>query len=242
MSVVNILLFIVLPYISLAIFLIGSIYKYNKLMYKYSSLSSQFVEGDTLFWGIIPFHWGMVILFAGHLIAFLIPSTLLAWNSDPVRLLILEGSGIIFALNVLGGLILLFARRLINTRVFAITNRMDILLYIILITQVILGIWVAVYFRWGSSWFASVLTPYLWSLITFTPSINSIIELPMIIQLHILGFYFILLLFPFTRLVHMLVAPFHYIPRKYQQVMWTWDSKTVRSKDNTWTEQRPYNN
>ena len=46
-----------------------------------SSLSSQFLEGDKLFWGAVPFHIGLLAVFFGHLLAFLLPSATLAWNS-----------------------------------------------------------------------------------------------------------------------------------------------------------------
>ena len=36
---------------------------------------------------------------------------------------------------------------------------------------------------------------------------------------------------PFTRLVHFLVAPFHYIERPYQRVIWNWDRRRVRSAE-----------
>ena len=71
------LLFVVFPYTSLAIFLIGSIYRYKNRAFSVSSLSSQFLEGKKLFLGSQLFHWGLLILFFGHLIAFLFPASVL---------------------------------------------------------------------------------------------------------------------------------------------------------------------
>ncbi|MCC6684986.1 MAG: respiratory nitrate reductase subunit gamma, partial [Bacteroidia bacterium] len=80
----NYLLFIALPYAALAVFIIGSIFRYRFMGFKVSSLSSQFLEGKNLFWGSQPFHWGMFFLFFGHLTAFLIPRAVIAWNGDPL--------------------------------------------------------------------------------------------------------------------------------------------------------------
>ena len=66
-------LFVGLPYIAVAVFLIGTIVRYRSTGFKVSSLSSQFLEGKKLFWGAVPFHWGIVAVFLGHLAAFLIP-------------------------------------------------------------------------------------------------------------------------------------------------------------------------
>ena len=70
-GMINSLMFMVLPYAAFTIFIAGSVYRYTKKGFKVSSLSSQFIEGKQLFWGSQPFHWGILILFCGHLIAFL---------------------------------------------------------------------------------------------------------------------------------------------------------------------------
>ena len=88
MTILNTFLFIIMPYLALVIFFIGTIYRYRNVKFQISSLSSEFLEGKKLFWGSVPFHWGMLFLFFGHLIAFLIPSSVLLWNSHPVRLLL----------------------------------------------------------------------------------------------------------------------------------------------------------
>ncbi|KXK34849.1 MAG: nitrate reductase, gamma subunit [Chlorobi bacterium OLB6] len=151
----NYLLFAVLPYVSLAVFLIGSIYRYRRKGFSVSSISSQFLEGRELFWASQPFHWGLMIVFFGHLTAFLIPKTVLAWNGDPVRLIILEVSAFSFGLASLIGLLLLIYRRITTRRLHVVTSPMDIVVYIILLTQLVTGVLVAYFDRWGSSWFAA---------------------------------------------------------------------------------------
>jgi len=234
-------LFIGLPYIAIAVFFVGSIYRHKVSPFKYSSLSSQFLEGKSLFWGSVPFHFGILVVFFGHLIAFMFPKSILAWNSQPVRLLILEGTGIVFSLALLLGLIRLFIRRLTTPRIKVVTNKMDIIIEALLIFQVILGCWVALGYRWGSSWFAADLSPYLWSIIKLNPQIEAVKAMPHVVQFHIIGAFLILLLLPFSRLVHLLVAPFHYLIRPYQQVIWNWDKKAIRNPKTPWTKHYPKN-
>jgi nitrate reductase gamma subunit len=241
MSAFHNFMFIALPYMAAAVFIVGTIYRFRSASYKVSSLSTQFLETKQLFWGSVPFHIGLGGVVLGHLGAFLFPSTLLAWNGDPLRLIILELTGFAFALSFLFGLIVLFIRRVTHARIRAVTNWMDIVIELLLLYQVVLGCIVAVKYRWGSSWFASDMAPYLWSLVQLDPHIEAVKAMPAIIQSHVVVAFVILLIFPFTRLVHFLAAPFHYLFRPYQQVIWNWDRKTINQSDSVWTKHRPKN-
>lgn len=242
MQAFNNFLFIAFPYMAIVVFLVGSIWRYRQTGFKYSSLSSQFLEGQKLFWGSIPFHFGLLVLFFGHLSAFLFPETTLLWNSQPVRLIIIEVAAFTFGLSVLVGLVGLMWRRMTNERVRMVTSKMDMLLEWVILLQVILGCWVALGYRWGTSWFAADLSPYLWSIVKLTPEIETVAAMPWVIQAHIVGAFVVMFLIPFTRLVHFLVAPLHYISRPYQQVIWYWDRKKIRSEKTPWSERRPKNN
>jgi len=231
MSALNIFLFIVLPYLAIAILLIGSIYRYRTNGFTVSSLSSEFLEGRTLFWGSQPFHWGLMFLFFGHLIAFLIPRSVLAWNSEPLRLIILEVSAFAFGLSVLFGLCALIYRRFSNPRIRTVTSKMDMFLLALLLLQTITGLLIAYSSRWGSSWFAAVLTPYLWSIFALNPDITAVSMTSWYIKTHIAGAFVLFLIIPFTRLIHLLVYPLPYLWRPYQVVMWYWNRKTVRDPD-----------
>jgi nitrate reductase gamma subunit len=240
--IIDMLMFTVLPYLALGIFLIGSIFRYKSRGFQVSSLSSQFLEGRKLFWGSQPFHWGILILFFGHLIAFLFPSSVLAWNGKPFRLMLLEGTGFAAALLVLFGLVLLIQRRLSSTKVLMVTNKMDLLVYILLLVQVFSGVGTAYFVRWGSSWFASTLTPYLWSVLVFNPQAAAVEALPWLIKVHIASAFIMIAIIPFTRFMHFLVAPLDYLWRSYQQVYWNWNRKEIRNSGAYFTGKRPGNN
>lgn len=235
-------LFIGLPYVALIVFLVGTIYRYRVTKFTYSTLSSQFLENRKLFWGIMPFHWGLLLLFLGHLIAFLFPSTVLAFNRQPVRLLILEGTAFACGLLVLYGLVMLFLRRNTNPRLKPVTSRMDLFIEVLLIAQVVLGLLIALNARWGSSWFAAVLTPYLRSIFVLQPDISAVSALPWLVKLHIVGAYLIVLFIPFSRLVHLLVVPIPYLWRPYQRVIWNWPRRAVRDPRAPWSFTKPENN
>ena len=242
MNALNNFLFIALPYIAFTVFLIGTITRYKSQKFKVSSLSSQFLEGKKLFWGSVPFHWGILVLFFGHLIAFLIPSSIIAWNSQPLRLLFLEITSFVFAICVFIGLILLFLRRITDDRVRIMTSKMDIFVGLILLFEIYSGMHTAVFFRWGSSWFATVMSPYLKSIFTLTPDIAAVSAMPLMFRLHVIGAFLIILMVPFTRLVHFLVYPLNYLWKPYQQVIWNWNKRKVRSPKTSWTIHRPKNN
>ncbi|MGE0568781.1 MAG: respiratory nitrate reductase subunit gamma [Bacteroidia bacterium] len=226
----NFLLFVALPYACLAIFLIGSIYRYLNKGFTVSSISSQFLEGKKLFWGSQPFHWGLFVLFFGHLIAFLFPRALIAWNGQPVRLLILEIASFAFGLCAFLGLILLVYRRLTVRRVQMVTSKMDVVVYLILFTQIVSGLLVAYHNRWGSSWFAAFLTPYLRSIFVFDPQIDAISSVNSLsLKVHVISAFSIIAIIPFTRFIHFLVYPVDYLWRSYQQVIWNWPRKHIRT-------------
>jgi len=212
--------FAMLPYLSILSLLLGSIYRYLFTGYQVSSLSSQFLENRNLFFGNRPFHWGVIFLFFGHLTAFVFPRTVLLWNQIPLRLFILEISALAFGLMAFYGLIVLIIRRIKSKRLHHLTSNMDLFVYSVLLLQLMTGLWTALFFRWGSSWFAMVLTPYLRSIFLFQPDTVAVTNLPVLVQIHIVTAFIIIGMIPFTRFMHFLVYPFAYLWRPYQLVVW----------------------
>ncbi len=239
MNVLNTFLFVAFPYMAVIVFVVGVIYRYRQKGFTVSSLSSQFLEGRQLFWGTVPFHIGLLVVFCGHLIAFVLPQANLTWNTIPIRLLILEVTALVFGLTVLVGLVSLMYRRLTNARIRAVTTKMDIAVELLILAQVVLGCWIALGFRWGASWFPASLSPYLWSLVKLTPETGAVFALPWVIKLHIVGAFSIVFIVPFTRLVHFVVAPLNYLVRPYQQVIWNWDRRAIRDPRAPWSKARP---
>lgn len=214
------LLFSVLPYVVMFTFFLVTIQRYRQKSFSYSSLSSQFLSNDRHFWSLVPFHYGILLVLAGHLVAFLFPRELLAFNSKPVRLYILEVAALTGGLMTLIGLTAAAWRRWTTPEIRTVTNVSDWIVYLLLFFQVAGGVAVAVGNPWGSSWFAASISPYLWSLVRLSPDIATITPLPWMVKLHIVNAYVLIGFFPFTRLVHVLVVPNPYLWRKPQLVRW----------------------
>jgi nitrate reductase gamma subunit len=224
-------LFVGLPYAALLIMLIGTISRYMNKGFTISSLSTQFLEGRSLFWGSQPFHWGLMFLFFGHLVAFLFPKSVIAFNAVPVRLLILEVTAFAFGIATLFGITMLVLRRLRNKRVQMVTSKMDMLVFLTLLTQIISGLYIAYFHRYGSTWFAASLTPYLRSIFAFNPDMSVIATMPLAVKIHVISAFAIVGLIPFSRFMHFLVYPIAYIWRPYQRVIWYWNKNTIRKSD-----------
>lgn len=216
----NILLFQVFPYVALALWIIVSFQRMRGKPFSVSSLSSQLLERKLLFFGSVSFHWGILIILLGHLLALLVPQGLLLWNAVPIRLYLLEISGLALALWTLGGLLVLLYRRLSNRRILAVTRPTDVIVLLLLLVSILTGILTAVMYRYGSYWFPSVFTPYLWSILTLRPRPELVADLPFWIQLHVFNFWVLLAVFPFTRLIHIITLPLGYLWRPWQIVIW----------------------
>jgi nitrate reductase gamma subunit len=224
----NNFIFIGLPYAALLIFIVGSIFRYRTQPFSVSSLSSQLLESRILYWGSHSFHIGIVTLFFGHAIGFLFPSSVISFTGQPTRLLILEISAFAFGLLSLFGISTLIYRRISVAKLKTVTSKMDVLVYVLILIQVISGLWIAYFDRWGSAWFAISLAPYLKSIFLLTPNFEAIAAMPLSIKIHVASAFVFVAMVPFTRLMHFLVFPFVYITRAYQYVIWNWDKKTRR--------------
>lgn len=227
----NVFWFAVLPYLALVVFFLITIQRYIRRGFTYSSLSSQFLENRVHFWGLVPFHYGILVILFGHLVGFLIPRQLLLWNSNPFRLYVLEITAFIGGVFTLVGLVNIVVRRLTNLKLRITTTVADWIVIGVLIFQVATGLYTAVFHNWGSFWFATSMSPYLWSIVQFSPDISYVTPLPVMVKLHIIGAFAIIFLFPFTRLVHVLVVPNPYLWRKPQVVRWYWDRKRIRTPE-----------
>ncbi len=216
----NALFFVGLPYVSLFTFFLVTIVRYRARGFTYSSLSSQFLENRQHFWALMPFHYGILTVLAVHIAAFLIPRQVVWWNSVPARLWIMETGMLSAGLLTLAGLVAAMLRRHTNHKIAVVTTPADWIILALLLLQVLTGIGVAMMHPWGSSWFAIAVTPYLWSVATLNPNMSVVAVMPWMVKWHIINAFLVIGFFPFTRLVHILVAPNPYLWRRPQVVRW----------------------
>lgn len=220
LNALDLLLFVVLPYVALFTAGIGMAYRYWKLPRTVSSFSSQLLEGRRHFWAIVLFHYGMLATLIGHLIGLLWPKQILAWNAQPARLYALEALSIALGLTAFLGITLAITRRATAPRLWPVTSKWDWVLLALLSAQLLTGLTVAFFFPWGAYWYHASAVPYLRSVFAFHPDAAYVAAMPVIVKLHVTGAWLLVLLIPFTRLAHMLVAPLPYFFRKPQVSRW----------------------
>lgn len=213
-------LFIALPYLAIVVCVFGSIYRMRNMPMTYSSLSSQFLESKTLVWGSVPWHIGIIVIILAHFVAFLFPGF---WQMLMVHKTILyatEGIGLALGMACLLGLVVLIVRRITSDRVQAVSSPMDLLVLALLFAQVVFGICIAMFHRWGAAWATGTVVPYIWGLFHLQPDIGYVADLPLLVKAHILSAWLLILAVPFSRLIHMFSVPLHYLTRPPQNVVW----------------------
>lgn len=225
---INNILFGTMPYVFITICIVGLIYRYRSNRYSWSSQSSEFLENSVLFYGSFPWHYGIITILLVHIFGLFFPRGILAWNSIPIRLYILELSGVALGFLAFFGLLVFIYRRLTDNRVKAVTTSWDVITLIVLLIQVATGLLNATMYRWGSNWYAATAVPWMWSIFTFQPDPTYVSGLRLITRVHIFNAMIFIGLIPFTRLAHFVVIrPYQYLWRPYQVVRWySRDAKT----------------
>lgn len=215
----NDLLFAVFPYVAIALLVVVTVVRWRRHPFTVSSLSSQLLESRRLYWGSISFHWGVTLILTGHLLALLVPRGFELWNGAPLRLYVLEATGLALGLWAGFGLAVLAFRRFTNHRVRAVSTPMDHVILTLLGVQIVTGVWIAIAHRWGSLWGTSVFVPYVRSILTVQPRPELVDALPFVAKLHAFSFWVFLAVFPFSRLVHIITLPLGYLVRPWQRVI-----------------------
>lgn len=213
-------LFIGFPYAAVAIAIIVAVYRFWFDPYSVSSQSSQFLENRKLFFGSVPWHYGVIIILLGHITALMFPGVWGLFTANQTRLYVLEITGLALALMTTVGILILIYRRIADARTQTVTSPYDWILLFFLFLQVAFGFWAAYYYRWGSDWYLHTAVPWLISLLKFQPDITYVTALPFWVRFHFLNGFVIILLLPFTRLMHVLVFPISYLWREHQVVIW----------------------
>jgi nitrate reductase gamma subunit len=222
------ILFIVFPYLALSIAIFGFVYRYKQDRFSFSSQSSQFLSSDRLlFWGSVPWHYGITLILLVHVIAFTLATEWGRLLSSSLIIVFFEVTGWVVTSMVIVGLLFLIIRRIINPRVLVVTSTVDWIMLVILLIQVSSGGYIAFvgYINeggFGSQWYSSTVVPWIISLVTLNPSTASLATLvePVIMKLHMVNALVLLAIIPFTRLVHVFTLPITYIWRPIQVVVW----------------------
>jgi nitrate reductase gamma subunit len=218
----NNLIFVVLPYAALALLIFVTPYRYFSDRLTWSAYSTQFLERKTLYWGINPWHYGVIPLLAAHLIGIVAPRSVGMFLGSQGTLVVVESIGLALGLFALFGCLLLALRRVNAPMLANVTFTSDWLLLLLLAVQAGTGVYIALFMRWGSLWYLHTAVPYLRSLLTFTPQVGYVADFPLIFKLHAAGAFLIVALLPFTKLVHLLFIPYRFLTEA--PILYRWRS------------------
>jgi nitrate reductase gamma subunit len=222
-SYANFVLFGVYPYIALAVLAVGSVIRYEREPYTWRSGSSQMLRRRQLVWGSVLFHVGILAIFGGHLVGLLTP----IWIFDAIgvshgakQLLAVGLGGVAGVMALIGGGLLLH-RRLFDARIRRTSSFTDILILLLLYAQLIIGL-ISIRASLDHLDGGEMLKFMGWAqgIFTLNPEASaSIADTAPVFKAHILLGLTIFVLFPFTRLVHMLSVPLRYLWRPGYQIV-----------------------
>ncbi|VFR21085.1 Respiratory nitrate reductase gamma chain [plant metagenome] len=216
-------LFNVYPYICLAVFLMGSLARFDRDQYTWKSDSSQMLRARQLRWGSNLFHIGILFLFVGHTVGLLTPHIFYEWLiTAPQKQMLAIVSGGVAGLVCFVGLTMLLHRRMFDPRIRLTSHKTDLAILIILWIQLVLGL-VTLPFSYAHRADASamlILADWAQHLVTFRPDASALIAIDWPFKVHMVLGMTIFLLFPFSRLVHVWsgFASLAYVLRPYQLV------------------------
>ena len=222
MSNFNFLLFGAYPYIALAICLIGSWARFDLSQYSWKAGSSQMLSNNRMRLASNLFHVGILFILAGHFVGLLMPEALYhSFITSGQKQIVAMVSGGFFGILCLIGLSMLIRRRLTDARVRATSSSSDIMILFVLLAQLVLGLLTIVASTGHLDGSVMVLLgTWAQSLVTLQPvkAAGAIESVGIIYKLHVFLGVTLFVLFPFTRLVHIVSAPVWYLGRRYQIV------------------------
>lgn len=222
-STSNTLLFGVYPYICMTIWLLGSLIRFDREQYTWKSDSSQLLRRKQLRLGSNLFHFGILIVIAGHFVGFLAPHWMVSpfLNASQHQLLAMAGGGAAGIVAIIG-LSILFYRRLADPRIRINSANADILVLVLLWIQLALGLLtVPLSLQHMDGIMFETLSNYVKGIVTFNPSVSALlVAAPLVYKIHIFLGFTIFLVSPFTRLVHIWsgMASVAYLARPHQIV------------------------
>ncbi|MFI7294425.1 respiratory nitrate reductase subunit gamma [Streptomyces sp. NPDC050121] len=215
----SILLWVVLPYVALAIFVLGHVWRYRYDKFGWTTRSSQLYENRLLRIGSPLFHFGILVVLLGHIGGLAIPRswTDAAGISEHTYHIGAVVLGTIAGVATLGGLAILIYRRRTVGPVFSATTRNDKAMYISLTATIVLGLSATVVANiiGGGYDYRETISPWFRSIFYFQPDPDRMTGAPILFKLHAISALLLLAAWPFTRLVHMLTAPLGYLTRPY---------------------------
>ncbi|CAM3483407.1 respiratory nitrate reductase subunit gamma [Isoptericola cucumis] len=217
----GIIFWVVVPYVTFAVLVVGSIWRYRYDKFGWTTRSSELYEKRLLRYGSPLFHYGLLFVVLGHFLGLVIPKS---WTeavgiSEGFYHFIATSMGTAAAVVAVAGLLILIYRRRATGPVFLATTRMDKTMYVFLAGSLLSGAWATVetqILAGGHGYdYRETISPWFRSLWYLQPEAALMAGVPAAFQVHILVAMLLFALWPFTRLVHAFSAPVQYPFRPY---------------------------
>lgn len=223
MDIFNNFLWGAFPWLAIAAFIIGMIWRWRTDQFGWTTHSTQIYESKLLRLSSPLFHWGMVFVVIGHLMGLAIPKsfTQSVGISDEFYHIIATYPGSIAAVMVVLGLAGLIYRRVVNKSVFLSTSTSDKVMYVILAAAILSGTFATLSLQLfdinGTHGYdyRETISPWLRNLLIFNIQPELMAEVPWQFKVHVISGFTIFAALPFTRLVHAFSAPVGYTSRPY---------------------------
>ncbi|OFT82687.1 respiratory nitrate reductase subunit gamma [Corynebacterium sp. HMSC29G08] len=221
MTGIEAFLWVAFPWLAIAAFVIGIIWRWRYDQMGWTTHSSQIYESKLLRLSSPLFHWGMVFVVIGHLMGLAIPKT---WTraigiSDHAYHLIATIPGTIAGVAVVLGIFGLLYRRVVNRSVFLSTATSDKVMYILLVVALLSGfiatVSTQVFGEPGGYDYRETISPWIRQLLIFNAQPELMVQAPWQFKVHVLAGFTLIAVWPFTRLVHAFSAPVGYSTRPY---------------------------
>ncbi|RRR48348.1 respiratory nitrate reductase subunit gamma [Mycolicibacter terrae] len=208
----------ILPYVAIAVFIVGHIWRWRYDQFGWTSRSTQLQERRLLRWGAPLFHYATFAAIAGHVMGILIPKSFTDWlgihETWYQDFSAIGGSAAAIGVLIGGGVLLL--RRTAVPRVRATTSAVDYLTLILLGIIVLLGIYLTLGIQNTSHYeYRNTVGVWFRSLFAMDPNVTAIASAPLMYQVHAIAAWAIFFVWPFSRLVHAWSYPLWYLWRPY---------------------------
>jgi len=198
-------LFVIAPYLAALAVVPVCIARYVLWSRQPERAGTAFTSGDRGGRIALTWRWAIGLVALGHLLAFALTDVVLIWNRHPIRLLLLEGSGLIAGSVALVTLLAMVLQSLCASDQCGAPSPFDVIAGTLILIEVACGVAIAWLYRWGSSWSEVTIAPYLHSLLRLEPSTILVTRLPFLVRLHVFCAFALLAVAPFSGLARLVI-------------------------------------
>lgn len=217
MSRSELFFWVILPYISISIFVVGHVWRYRRDQYSWSARSTQLFESRGLMIGSNLFHVGALLAIGGHVMGLLIPwqwTAEIGIDDDSYHVIAGVG-GTLAGVTVVAGMLILAWRRIRYPRVRATTRGLDVWVFFLLAVTILTGMWATLSGNYLGEEveYRHNVAPWFRGLFGLDPNGQLMSGVPFMFQFHVTIAWVLFATWPFSRLVHAWSVPLGYLRR-----------------------------